>query len=51
LTNESAIRGSRLVQVKLHLGYVPSDLQVELHIFVGGVAFYDGTLDIGENSP
>jgi hypothetical protein len=43
LTNEGAIRGSRLVQVKLHLGYVPSDLEVELQILVGGVTFYDGT--------
>lgn len=37
--------GSRMVEVKLQLGYVPSDIEVQLHIFVGGVLFLDGTID------
>ena len=32
-------------EVKLQLGYVPDDIRVELHIFVGGVTFLDGTLN------
>lgn len=42
---ESYVDGSRLVEVKLQLGYVPSDIEVRLHIFVGGVTFDDGTLN------
>jgi hypothetical protein len=37
--------GSRLVMVSLQLGNVPPDLQVNLHIFVGGATFDDGTID------
>lgn len=42
---ENYADGSRLVVVRLQLGYVPSDIQVKLHIFAGGVTFDDGTLD------
>ncbi len=38
--------GSRLVMVSLQLGNVPPDLQVNLHIFAGGVTFDDGTIDM-----
>ncbi|MBM4165236.1 MAG: hypothetical protein FJ222_12470 [Lentisphaerae bacterium] len=38
--------GSRRVEVRLQLGTVPADLLVKLHIFVGGVTFLDGTLDM-----
>jgi hypothetical protein len=37
--------GSRLVRVKLQLGCVPTDIQVKLHIFLGGATFDDGTLN------
>ncbi len=35
--------GSRLVTVRLQLGYVPDDISIVLDIFVGGVVFPDGT--------
>ena len=41
---ETFADGSRLVEVRLQLGYVPSDLTVKLSIFVGGVTFLDGTI-------
>jgi hypothetical protein len=42
---ETFADGSRMTEVRLQLGYVPSDLVVQLHIFVGGVTFLDGTLN------
>ena len=42
---ETFADGSRMVEVRLQLGYVPSDLTVVLHIFAGGVTFLDGTLN------
>jgi hypothetical protein len=42
---ETFADGSRMVEVRLQLGYVPTDLAVVLHIFVGGVTFLDGTLN------
>lgn len=37
--------GSCIIEVQLALGHVPPSLVVELHIFVGGVVFEDGTID------
>jgi hypothetical protein len=35
--------GSELVEYTIHMDEVPEDLEIELHIFVGGVLFDDGT--------
>jgi hypothetical protein len=37
--------GSRMVEVRLQLGYVSPDLEVKLRVIVGGVTFLDGALD------
>jgi len=37
--------GSHLVEARIFLGNIPDDLTMELHIFVGGVTFDDGTID------
>jgi hypothetical protein len=37
--------GSRLVEVLIKMDYVPADLKIKFHVFVGGVTFDDGTLD------
>ncbi len=42
---ETFADGSRMTEVRLQLGYVPENLTVKLHVFVGGVTFLDGTLD------
>jgi len=35
--------GSCMVEIVIRLSYVPSDLTIDLNIFVGGVTFDDGT--------
>ncbi|NQU38769.1 MAG: hypothetical protein HQ523_02335 [Lentisphaerae bacterium] len=37
--------GSRMVEVKLYVGYLAPDAEVRIHIFKGGVTFDDGTLN------
>ena len=36
--------GTQVIEVTLHAGFVPDDLNVQVNIFVGGVTFVDGTL-------